>query len=238
RLDLLEYLFRYLGQVNPSLLRFALRSTKDRHDSLEKIISGNKYLLEFDLKTRSIEIIRPLKLNDDSISALYFDGNDVLFKNYELTDFGILSPATVLTAQREKVVNLSLNEAVEALNRADIPEDVKSDNAYDVFISRLSEQDLKHYNEALDSQKRGFIRADDSSSDSYRRYLMLFAGNNYKENFSDSELQSYYRYCSAQIQSQVNSYLRELENLMENTDSRIPENVNLIRRIQAYPMEL
>jgi len=238
RLDLLEYLFRYLSQVNPSLLRFTLRSTRDRRDSLEKIISGNKYLLEFDLKTRSIEIIKPLKLNEDSICALYFDGNDVLFKNYELTEFGILSPSTVLTEQREKVVNLSLKEAVEALNRAEIPEDNNSDNSYDNFIKKLSEHDLLHYRDALESQKRGFIRADDSSSDSYRRYLMLFAGNNYKENFSDGELQSYYRYCSAQIQSQLNQYLRELENLMENTDSRITENVNLIRRIQAYPMEL
>ncbi len=238
RLDLLLYLFRYLSQVNPSLLRFALRSTKDRFDSLDKIISSSKFLLEFDLKTRSIEIIKPLKLHEDSISALYFDGNDVLYKNYELTDFGILSPATVLTEQREKIVNLSLKDAIEALNNTEIPQDKNTDSAYDSFIRKLSEQDFEHYSKALDSQKRGFIRANDDSSDSYRRYLMLFAGNNYKENFSDSELQSYYRYCSSQIQSQLNQYLFELESLMENTASRSPENVNLIRRIQSYPMEL
>lgn len=237
RLDLLIYLFRYLSQVNGPLLRFVLRRYQDRIEALSNSITSDKYLLEYDLASRSIEIIKPLSLQEDTLKALYYDGNDVLPKNYELTDFGILSPATVLTPQRESVVNLSLKVAVAALKDALVTENNEK-SAYQKFLSTLSEADLAHYQQSLDLKNRAFIRADEKCTESFRQYIALFAGNNYRENLSDSELQKYYRYCSAKIQSQLKQYLRELENLMATADENRTEDVALIRRIQAYPMEL
>lgn len=237
RLDLLIYLFRYLSQVNGPLLRFVLRSYQDRTEALSKIIATDKYLLEYDLSSRSIEIIKPLSLHEDTLEALYYDGNDVLPKNYELTDFGILSPATVLTPQRESVVNLSLKDAVTALKEAAVTHD-NDKGAYQIFLSNLSEVDFAHYQQSLVLKNRAFIRADEKCTESYRQYIALFIGNNYRESLSDSELQKYYRYCSVQIQAQLKPYLRELENLMATADENKTEDVALIRRIQSYPMEL
>lgn len=237
RLDLLIYLLRYLSQVNGPLLRFVLRSYQDRIDSLSNIIAQVKYLLEYDSLSRSIEIIRPLSLREDALEALYYDGNDVLPKSYELTDFGILSPATVLTPQRESIVNLSLRDAVTALKEASVPQN-KEKGAYQTFLGTLSEADSVHYQNSLNLKNRAFIRADNNCSESYRLYVALFAGNNYRENLSDSELQKYYRYCSVQIQSQLKQYIRELENLMATADENKTEDVSLIRKIQSYPMEL
>lgn len=237
RLDLLIYLFRYLSQVNGPLLRFVLRSYQDRIDSLSNIIAQVKYLLEYDSLSRSIEIIRPLSLREDTLEALYYDGNDVLPKSYELTDFGILSPATVLTPQRESIVNLSLRDAVTALKEASVPQN-KEKGAYQTFLGTLSEADSVHYQNSLKLKNRAFIRADNNCSESYRLYVALFSGNNYRENLSDSELHKYYRYCSVQIQSQLKQYIRELENLMATADENKTEDVSLIRKIQSYPMEL
>lgn len=238
RLNLLIYLFRTLSQINAPLLRFALRSSTARVEALEKAISGGKYLLEYDLSTRSLEIIKPLELLEDSLSALYYDGNDVLYKSYELTDFGILSPATVLTAQRENIVNLSLKDAIDALNKATDTPESKNVSEYQSFISRLNDQDLIHFKNSLAQQNRAFIRADSNCSDTYRRYLQLFTGNNYKETLTDIELQNYYKLCSSQIQSQLKQYMRELENLMPNVNENNVQDVSLLRRIQSYPMEL
>lgn len=237
RLDLLIYLLRYLSQVNGPLLRFVLRSYQDRIDSLSNIIAAEKYLLEYDSLSRSIEIIRPMSLREDTLEALYYDGNDVLPKSYELTDFGILSPATVLTPQRESIVNLSLRDAVTALKEASVPQN-KEKGAYQTFLGTLSEADSVHYQNSLKLKNRAFIRADNNCSESYRLYVALFAGNNYRENLSDNELQKYYRYCSVQIQSQLKQYIRELENLMATADENKTEDVFLIRKIQSYPMEL
>ncbi|MDY6421252.1 MAG: hypothetical protein SPL03_11980, partial [Succinivibrio dextrinosolvens] len=237
RLDLLIYLFRYLSQVNGPLLRFVLRSYQDRIDSLSNIIAAEKYLLEYDSLSHSIEIIRPLSLREDTLEALYYDGNDVLPKSYKLTDFGILSPATVLTPQRESIVNLSLRDAVTALKEASVPQN-KEKRAYQTFLGTLSEADSVHYQNSLKLKNRAFIRADNNCSESYRLYVALFSGNNYRENLSDSELHKYYRYCSVQIQSQLKQYIRELENLMATADENKTEDVSLIRKIQSYPMEL
>ena len=95
-----------------------------------------------------------------------------------------------------------------------------------------------YYHSSLNLNNRAFIRADNNCSESYRLYVALFAGNNYRENLSDSELQKYYKYCSVQIQSQLKQYLRELENLMATADDNKTEDVSLIRKIQSYPMEL
>ena len=219
------------------MLRFVIRSYHDRIESLSNIIAQDKYLLEYDSLSRSIEIIRPLSLREDTLEALYYDGNDVLPKSYELTDFGILSPATVLTPQRESIVNLSHRDAVTALKKASVPRN-KEKGAYQTFLDTLSEADSVHYHNSLNLNNRAFIRADNNCSESYRLYVALFAGNNYRENLSDSELQKYYKYCSVQIQSQLKQYLRELENLMATADDNKTEDVSLIRKIQSYPMEL
>ena len=79
---------------------------------------------------------------------MYFDGNTVCGKYYDLLDLKILSPVAVLTPERQATTNIDANSIVLLLNSTDINSiefDNKSLPLRMKFFDKFTDVDLKLY---------------------------------------------------------------------------------------------
>ncbi|MGN0903371.1 MAG: hypothetical protein ACI4M9_08790, partial [Succinivibrio sp.] len=100
KLDALIYLVKKISLENQNLITFMLREQNALRSSLQKTIDADKVLLSMNVKERSLELLKPLKLTPYYLDALYYDGNSVKRRYFYQSDFNLLSPVGVLTDER------------------------------------------------------------------------------------------------------------------------------------------
>ena len=241
RLRSLIHIVKELSKNNTALLNYMTRPHAQKAEQISKTISQSKFLIDYNVKERAGEVLKPLSLSGNDIDALYFDGNEVRRKYYRLDDFGVLSPATVLTPERQKLVNISLQKITDLLNRADL-NTVKWDeimNYSKVFFKDFSQKEYTDYNNIMNNSNKGsVVNAPLTMGNHYRNLVLLFRGNNYKGTLLDSELTAYYRICAAMIEKQLPNYATELKYLSNSVNENSDEELKLIGDIKNYPLSL
>lgn len=241
KLDALLHLVKYLHDNHTALLNYMLKDFNSKRAQISKFIQEGKCLIDFNVKTKSLEILKPLDLQNDVIKALYFDGNTVCGKYYDLLDLKILSPVAVLTPERQATTNIDANSIVLLLNSTDINSiefDNKSLPLRMKFFDKFTDVDLKLYTEYSMLDRMSLIEPPLSSSEGFRRFVFLFRGNNYKGTFIDTELHSYYKVCRNLLESQFKGYFKEVSGLSNSVNEEDDFELQLVKKIQSYPIDL
>lgn len=241
RLRALIHIVKELNLKQTALLNYMTRPHAQKGEQLNKAIAQGKFLVEYNVKERSLEVLKPLSLNGNDIDALYFDGNEVRRKYYRLDDFGVLSPATVLTQERQALVNIPLAQITNFLSNANL-ESVKWDeikNYSKEFFKDFSQKEYEEYQKILFNNNKGaVVAAPLTTSSNYRNIVFLFRGNNYKGTLLDSELTAYFKVCAAMLEKQLPNYATELKYLSNSVNENSDEELKLINKIKNYPMDL
>lgn len=241
RLKALIHLVKELNLKHTALLNYMTRPHEKKGEQIIKAISQGKFLVDYNVKERTLEVLKPLSISGNDIDALYFDGNEVRRKYYRLDDFGVLSPATVLTPERQALVNIPLAKVTELLSNAKI-ESVKWDalkNYIKEFFKDFSNKEYEEYQQILFNNNKGaVVAAPLTTGNYYRNIVFLFRGNNYKGTLLDSELTAYYKVCAFMIERQLPNYATELKYLSNSVNENSEEELNLISKIKNYPLDL
>lgn len=241
RLRALIHIVKELNLKQTALLNYMSRPHEQKGEQISKAIGQGKFLVDYNVKERSLEVLKPLSLNGNDIDALYFDGNEVRRKYYRLGDFGVLSPATVLTQERQALVNIPLTQITNLLASANL-ECVKWDevkNYSKEFFKDFSQKEYEEYQKILfNNTKEAVVAAPLTTSSNYRNIIFLFRGNNYKGTLLDSELTAYFKVCAAMIEKQLPNYVTELKYLSNSVNENSDEELKLINKIKNYPMDL
>ena len=241
RLRALIHLVKELNLKHTALINYMTRPHEQKGEQISKAISHGKFLVDYNVKERSLEVLKPLSLNGNDIDALFFDGNEVRRKYYRLDDFGVLSPATVLTQERQTLVNIPLTQITNLLVSANL-ESVKWDefkNYSKEFFKDFSQKEYEEYQKILfNNNKEAVVVAPLTTSSNYRNIVFLFRGNNYKGTLLDSELTAYFKVCAAMIEKQLPNYVTELKYLSNSVNENSDEELKLINKIKNYPMDL
>lgn len=241
RLKALIHIVKELNLKHTALLNYMTRPHAQKTEEIYKAVSQGKLLIDYNVKERTIDVLKPLSVSGNDIDALYFDGNEVRRKFYRLDDFGVLSPATVLTPQRQALVNILLQQVVSLLNKTN-PKVVKWDeikNYSKEFFKDFSQKEYAEYQKVLFNNNKGsVVAAPLTTSNSYRNMVFLFRGNNYKRTLLDSELTAYYRVCASMLEKQLSNYAAELKYLSNSVNENSDEELKLIDKIKNYPLDL
>ncbi len=233
RLDHLLALGSYLNTVNPHLLNYMARDKSIHRLEIEKAIANDKYLFELNIHTGT-EVLKPLSIVDDKLRALCFDGGAVLYKSYDLYDFGLLSPATVLTEQRQHLLNLDLLDAESHILNMPPQNSAKPNNVKPVFFDSLSAQEQDFLNLIVDKGVP-VEKFPEFLSKKCRKMLLLYFGSNHQKDLLDNELVSYFSLCKQYLEKQLSRYSSELSTLYGMATD--PKRANLLIKIRHYPLE-
>jgi len=234
KLMLLKTMAQYLNSVNPHLLAYMSRDLCLHKKEIEKALLENKYLFELNLHDECTEILKPLALEHNTLTALCFDGGQVLKKVYDLYDYTLLAPSGVLTLERQRLLNLDLLDAKSYL--LNVPPQQPT---------VLHERRPRSF-ECFTKEERDFIRKLrtegvheafflEQSSAKFRKYLLLYYGANHQKLLSDLDLKSYYALCKQYLEKQLPRYFNELNTLYGM--SADPNRGALLEKIRHYPLE-
>ena len=219
RLDALVYMVKTMCQQNMQMINFMLKSQSE-------------------VKEHCIEVLKPLRLFDDYLEALYFDGANVLKKNYLINEFHVFSPAGVLTPDRQSLTGINLNEvlmAISAREHSAFEEDKVNIPLSQSFFKHFTQTDLKTYDEYMTVQKEALGMAPLSCSLNFRNLVFMLRGSNYRNTMLDNELQLYYKKCTSAIQAQLPLYAGELKAVLGRVNENSEDELKLIEKIRTYP---
>lgn len=243
RLDMLLYVVKYLNQNESALLNYSLQGKTYNINKTRNAIEKNTTLLDYNPKLRLIQIVKPVAIIEpkDGFEALVTDGDKLTHEFISFSNFGILSPSTVLTEKRQQITHFDLNAANKALYSADIkslPLNESTLPLYDKLIKLFNKADLKLYDEYLRMPKNALDRPPLSCSKTFRELVFILRGNNFRGTMTDQELSYFYKMCANLIQNQARAYAKELNNLQNNINENDEDQLALFAKIQAYPTTL
>lgn len=238
RLDALVYMVKTMCQQNMQMINFMLKSQNEKLNLIENAINQGKYLVDYNVKEHCIEVLKPLRLFDDYLEALYFDGANVLKKNYLINEFHVFSPAGVLTQDRQSLTGINLNEvlmAISAREHSAFEEDKVNIPLSQSFFKNFTQTDLKTYDEYMTVQKEALGMAPLSCSLNFRNLVFMLRGSNYRNTMLDNELQLYYKKCTSAIQAQLPLYAGELKAVLGRVNENSEDELKLVEKIRTYP---
>lgn len=242
KLEALLYLVRYLHDEDPALLNYALKPREFKAAFIKKSLENNRCMANYSVSDKCIEIIKPLSVKENLMDALYFDGNNVARRYYDLNDAELLSPATVLTEERQKITGIDLKRTIKALISHDpdslVPNSSSLPYRY-TFFKEFTPNDLKFYQSALSLKNHAAItKAPLNTSLALRELVFLYRGNSLAKSMMDTELRAYYKKCQTLITKQVASYLKELKFLLNSIDENNEEQLRLFKLLERYPYDI
>ena len=236
KLDALDFLTKKAFELSKQLCSFMLRPIKVVKESINKAIFEKKALVTVDRKGK-LNLIIPLKLEGCLVKALCLKNDEHLFiTTLDLRDGLLIAPYQVLTPQRQKMLNINLVYRLEtiykALNDLSSFEDLSELSLEEEFLSKLNDYDKKLYNTI---SMRGFDVAPIlQTSAFFKRWMLLCRGDNYRYSLIDTELSYYQKISSLQLESQVKSYISEVENLQSLIDENNEDDLNLACALAQY----
>ncbi|MGN1280916.1 MAG: hypothetical protein ACI4UM_03300 [Succinivibrio sp.] len=241
KLQALIYLVKYLHDEDPALLKYSLRNRNEKAEFINRTIANSRCMSNYNTTDRCIEILKPLSFTDNLIDALYYDGNNVVRRFYDINDFDVLSPATVLTEQRQKITGIELDRIVDALNRHGNKsyENTNSLPFRYSFFKDFSQKDMELY-ESIKSLKNSaaVTKAPLNTSLLLRELVFLYRGNSLAKTMMDSELGAYYKKCRELVSKQIGTYKKELDFLLNRIDENNEDQIRLLKKLQHYPYDI
>lgn len=239
KLDALIYLVKHLNTNAQALLNFSLKGKQFKIDTIKNALLKGQTLLDFNTATHEINLLKPLVFDDSKqrLEALVYDNNGITRQFIYLSQFPLLSPATVLTPARQELTKISLNCVNKAFSETDIHSlklDLNSLSIFEKFYAQLNADDKAYCKQWRSSPKNSLEPPALSCSKEFRQLVFLLRGNNFAGTLIDNELQYYYRMCQSLLMPQLKVYAKELKLLVNQVDENNQEQVMLLATIERY----
>ncbi len=245
RLLELEDMAQMIREEHKALFDYQLLGAQHRLSLFNAAINQGKLLAC--INTEGIaSVLRPLKINSDSITTLELEHgaepNDVaniLKKDLSLFDGRVIAPLGVFTKERCDRLELNLEPMVNALLNTDAETINTQENTNDVFkslLKRLNKIDLEYLYETFQAPNVAEPPAE-SSGALYERYF-FYIGDNERGRFTAQQYKYYENLTRASLTKHINSFVANTNALINHANENSKDDTQLIDAIAGYPLTL
>ncbi len=213
KLEALRAMLSFMQEKRANLLRFALRSLGEKRAAVGKCLETRGFLANITQKLY-LEILRPLNLQDDLLTALSFDGESLIIKRIPLCCGDLLAPATILTPARQQALRLNLAAVERDLLNTDLKSVPWENYPYwqDEALN-LTGEELAFVNECRAGEPDFSRLPPQNCSPRLKLAYFLARADNDPAALSEKELAQFTAYTKKTIQKTAPVYFRELSNL-------------------------